>query len=247
MLNCTSDALQAMQFSNLIILPSLYNADANKFLIYFFFVHSSTPSSSVHSSIYTSAPCFNHRLQGWRPRVCLQAQLCDGTAGWQNQRAIASLRQGRIGPQASNLFVWVSGESVHSLFLEFYDHRPRNSALYEPVFVFHLNTFSFWMGRMRMCCRSHHFATQSSHFVDGAGWQAKMASVEFWIPWRNAHGRHCVSNFNPLRANYCHTWHMENHPFLWRRIRRVRRIQVCMARKGLSSAKEGVFVRNSIS
>ena len=28
---------------------------------------------------------------------------------------------------------------------------------------------------------------------------------------------------------------MENHPFLWRRIRRVRRIQVCMARKGLIS------------
>ena len=26
---------------------------------------------------------------------------------------------------------------------------------------------------------------------------------------------------------------MENHPFLWRWIRRVRRIQVCMARKGL--------------
>ena len=41
------------------------------------------------------------------------------------------------------------------------------------------------------------------------------------------------SFLNPLRANYCHTWHMENHPFLWRRIRRVRRIQVCMARKGL--------------
>ena len=40
-------------------------------------------------------------------------------------------------------------------------------------------------------------------------------------------------HINPLRANYCHTWHMENHPFLWRRIRRVRRIQVCMARKGL--------------
>ena len=37
----------------------------------------------------------------------------------------------------------------------------------------------------------------------------------------------------PLRANYCHTLHMENHPCLWRRIRRVRRIQVCMARKGL--------------
>ena len=39
---------------------------------------------------------------------------------------------------------------------------------------------------------------------------------------------------NPLRANYCHTWHMENHPFLWRWIRRVWRIQVCMARKGLT-------------
>ena len=39
---------------------------------------------------------------------------------------------------------------------------------------------------------------------------------------------------NPSRANYCHTWHTENHPFLWRRIRRVRRIQVCMVRKGLN-------------
>ena len=48
-----------------------------------------------------------------------------------------------------------------------------------------------------------------------------------------ASGTCCFYNINPLRANYCHTWHMENHPFLWRRIRRVRRIQVCMARKGL--------------
>ena len=31
------------------------------------------------------------------------------------------------------------------------------------------------------------FATQSSHVVDRAGWQAKMASIEFWIPWHNAH------------------------------------------------------------
>ena len=46
---------------------------------------------------------------------------------------------------------------------------------------------------------------------------------------------HCsCAHFNPLRANYCHTWHIENHPFWWRRIRRVRRIQVCMARKGLN-------------
>ena len=33
---------------------------------------------------------------------------------------------------------------------------------------------------------------------------------------------------------------MENHPFLWRRIRRVRRIQVCMARKGLSLQSESL-------
>ena len=38
--------------------------------------------------------------------------------------------------------------------------------------------------------------------------------------------------FNPLRANYCHTWHMENHPFVWRRIRRVRRIKYVWPVKG---------------
>ena len=34
---------------------------------------------------------------------------------------------------------------------------------------------------------SHDFATQSSHSVDLAGWQAKMASSEIWIQSRNAH------------------------------------------------------------
>ena len=37
------------------------------------------------------------------------------------------------------------------------------------------------MGPVRICHRSHHFATQSSHYVDRAGWQAKMASIEFWM------------------------------------------------------------------
>ena len=34
-----------------------------------------------------------------------------------------------------------------------------------------------------ICHRSHHFATQCSHFVDRAGctWQAQMASIKFWI------------------------------------------------------------------
>ena len=40
---------------------------------------------------------------------------------------------------------------------------------------------------VRIRHHSRHFATQSSHFVDRAGWQAKMASIEIWIPWRNAH------------------------------------------------------------
>ena len=43
------------------------------------------------------------------------------------------------------------------------------------------------MGPVRIHYSSHHFATQASHFVDRSGWQAKMASIEFWIQWRNAH------------------------------------------------------------
>ena len=46
------------------------------------------------------------------------------------------------------------------------------------------------MGPVRMRHRSHDFGWQSSHSVDLAGWQAKMASIEIWIPWRNAHKPH---------------------------------------------------------
>ena len=35
--------------------------------------------------------------------------------------------------------------------------------------------------------RSHEFATQSCRSVDLAGRQAKMVSIENWMPWRNAH------------------------------------------------------------
>ena len=41
------------------------------------------------------------------------------------------------------------------------------------------------MGPVRIRHSSHHFATQSSHFVNWAGWQTKMVSIEF-----NAHGPH---------------------------------------------------------
>ena len=47
------------------------------------------------------------------------------------------------------------------------------------------------MGPERIRHSSHHLATQSSHSVDRAGWHAKMTSIEFWIPWRNAHSPHC--------------------------------------------------------
>ena len=46
------------------------------------------------------------------------------------------------------------------------------------------------MRRVRIRHSSHEFATQSSHSVDLAGWHAKMASIEIWIPWCNAHRPH---------------------------------------------------------
>ena len=38
------------------------------------------------------------------------------------------------------------------------------------------------MGPVRIRHSSHDFGWQSSHSVDLAGWQAKMASIEIWIP-----------------------------------------------------------------
>ena len=50
--------------------------------------------------------------------------------------------------------------------------------------------FPLQTGPVRIHHSAHDLATQSSHSVDRAGWQAKMASIEFWIPWRNAHKPH---------------------------------------------------------
>ena len=50
------------------------------------------------------------------------------------------------------------------------------------------------MGLVRLRHSSHEIATQPSHFVDRAGWQAKMASVDFWILLRNAHRPHRVQS-----------------------------------------------------
>ena len=49
------------------------------------------------------------------------------------------------------------------------------------------------MGPVHVRHSSHEVSTQPSHSVDRAGWQAKMASIEFWIPWHNAHGPHWSS------------------------------------------------------
>ena len=46
------------------------------------------------------------------------------------------------------------------------------------------------MGPVPIRHSSHHFGWQSSHSVDLAGCQAKMASIEIWIPWRDAHKPH---------------------------------------------------------
>ena len=40
---------------------------------------------------------------------------------------------------------------------------------------------------------SHNFGWQSSHSVDLAGWHAKMASIEIWIPWRNVRKPHSLN------------------------------------------------------
>ena len=47
--------------------------------------------------------------------------------------------------------------------------------------------YSCTMGPVRIRHSSHDFGWQSSHSVDRAGWQAKMDSIEIWMPWRDAH------------------------------------------------------------
>ena len=48
----------------------------------------------------------------------------------------------------------------------------------------------FSNGPVRIRHSWHESATQSSHSVDQAGWQAKMASIEVQIPWGNEHKPH---------------------------------------------------------
>ena len=81
--------------------------------------------------------------------------------------------------------------SLHSRFSRFslYDTDARLSiqsfpALWQPM----------GMGPVRIRHSSHDLGWQSSHSVDLAGWQAKMASIEIWIPWRNVHKPHCYGS-----------------------------------------------------
>ena len=76
--------------------------------------------------------------------------------------------------------------------------RPTNllkNCFFPILFIFRIRFVSFQscavsraelskilMGPVRIRQSSHHFAIQSSHSVDRAGRQVKMASIEFWIP-----------------------------------------------------------------
>ena len=75
--------------------------------------------------------------------------------------------------------------------------RPRSSVLtYREGLCPCLRVRKGWtfckpkMGPVRIRHSSHDFGWQSSHSLDLAGWQAKMASIEIWIPQHNAHKPH---------------------------------------------------------
>ena len=58
------------------------------------------------------------------------------------------------------------------------------------------------MGPVRICHSSHEFATQSSHSVSGSSWwQAKMASIEIWLPWRAADQLHSCNLWGLLPSS----------------------------------------------
>ena len=71
--------------------------------------------------------------------------------------------------------------------------------LASPKFFFFLKD----NGPVRIRHTSHDFGWQSSHSVDLTGWQAKMASIAFWIPWRNAHTPHFNLITCASRARMC--------------------------------------------
>ena len=76
------------------------------------------------------------------------------------------------------------------------------------------------MGPVRIRHCSHEFGWQSSHSVDLAGWQAKMASIEVWIPWRNAHRPHydfsdCSDSNDLLPNDRLACLYPSSHPY-WR-------------------------------
>ena len=76
----------------------------------------------------------------------------------------------------------------------------RRQVCLEPDLYVATRCHAFWsscdvalaspMGPVRLRHSSHDFGWQSNHSVDLAGWKAKMASIEIWIPWRNAHKPH---------------------------------------------------------
>ena len=70
------------------------------------------------------------------------------------------------------------------------------------------------MGPVRIHHSSHDFGWQSSHSVDLTGWQAKMASIEIWIPWRNAHKPHWHGELARCGGNWCKLVFLKRHKSL---------------------------------
>ena len=73
------------------------------------------------------------------------------------------------------------------------------------MFAFFWKQKETLIGPVRIRHSSHDFGWQSSHSVDLSGCQAKMASIEIWIPWRNAHKPHC----NILRCYWLAELHLK--------------------------------------
>ena len=64
---------------------------------------------------------------------------------------------------------------------------------------FHLWFQGLWPYKWGLCAYviAHTILPLSSHFVNRAGWQAKMDSIEFWIPWCNTHAHFPLARVFP--------------------------------------------------
>ena len=96
-------------------------------------------------------------------------------------------------PPAGCSFIWLFFELLGDVFEPFWldrgQARPWQLRSSLILWAFDFVTV-LRMGPVRTRHSSHDFGWQSSHSVDLTGWPPKMASIEIWIPWCNAHKSH---------------------------------------------------------